>query len=114
MKQELTELLLATTHQATFDCGRLGNLTAPQLRTSFSSATGLDRRALPAKPHLPDETLAQLIDLFRSLLSDYLIADELRFELAYLLSGPPQITIEEFALRSVRATALLGAERART
>ena len=111
MRQELTALLHKATQQAPFDCGRLGELTASQLRTRYSSTTGLDYRALPAKPHLPNDLLAELTSLFRLLLAAYVVADKLRFELAYLLGGRPQITVEEFAQRSIRATALLGAER---
>ena len=113
MRQELTALLLAATERSTFVSQHQGEFRASQLRAAYPKVTSLDVvNVLPAEPHPPADLLEKLTDSFGSLLADYVVAGQLRFELAYLLGGPPQITVEEFARRSIRASAFLGAERA--
>ncbi len=114
MTQELTALLLATTQQATFDCGRLGKLTASQLRTMYPSATGLDYwKVAPAEPHLPNNLLAELIEKLGLLLADFIADDYIGYALPPYPSGAgrSRLKVEEFARIALRASAFIGPER---
>ena len=113
MKQELTELLLATTQQATFDCGRLGRLAAPQLRANLK-VPGLDYwKVSPAKPQLSDNLLADVIEKLGLLLADFVVDDEIGYALPPYPPGGGRslLKLEEFARVVIRAAGLIGPER---
>ena len=113
MRQELTTLLLAATQQANFDCGRLGNLTASQLRNMFHGATGLDYlNAVPAELHLPDDVLTELVRKLGLLLADFVADDYIGYALPpYPPGGRSRLKVGEFVRIVIRTAGLIGPER---
>ena len=113
MKKELTELLLAATQQATFDCGHFGKLTAPQLRANVKVPGHDYWKVSHPKPQLSDNLLADVIEKLGQLLADFVTDDNIGYALPPYSPGGGRslLKLEEFARVIIRAAGLIGPER---
>ncbi len=112
MTGDLKEVLYSIVPQATFDCGRFGVLQWDAYRIAYHNSTGIDSYIVSSvKPNVPDELLAELTDVLRTLLRDYTVDGRFGNKLAHVFGGTPEIEVAEFALDAVRAASVLGPDQ---
>ena len=111
--QELTDLLRIAAEQATFDISGRGTCTASQLRSIYRDRTLFGDNLLAyTKPQLDENLLAELTSLLRSLLGKYILNDCIGNGFADFLGGPTELELSLLTTDAIKATAVLGSERA--
>ena len=111
--QELTELLREAAKQAAFDVWGQRTYSAPQLRDMYYRNVGSDSLVVPsAKPQVREGVLSKLTQWLRSLLSQYIVDDEIGNGFAYFVGGATTLELPRLAEGAIKAAAILGPERA--
>ena len=114
-KKELARLLDAVAHQTIFDAGRSGKFTREQLRvvSQNDKQTG-GLVASGARAVVPKNQLDHILPIFRNLLSRFVNneTDRIGNGLVNLAGGIPEPTLVEYVQILIRASAVLGGERA--
>ena len=109
--QTLTELLRTVAEQATFDVRHRGIYSASQFRDIYYRSTDVDSLlVLSAEPRVRDDLRAQLTRSLRTLLSRYILYDNI----GHIIQGVVSSTgfpVTSFALDLVMAASILGPER---
>ena len=111
--QGLTELLGRVSELATFNTSFIGDVTAPEFKQLYylSTRSSTHEWAYSAKPELPEDLMAELVQHLRTLLGQYIHDDHIGNGLAYL--GHPVVvpSVSDYALDVVRASVVLGPDQ---
>ena len=111
MTRDLTEVLYSIVPQATFDCREFGLFSPEALQSVYQDAKEMRGIVASAKLNVPEDLLAELTDVMRTLLREYIVDDRFGSSLDHVAGESSSITVEGFAESSVISAAVLGPEK---